>query len=61
MSILSGNTDATFTDLRAIPADPQEIGRLRIEGRWGQLQKIRNTNPEAFYLWYRAYLLERGK
>jgi hypothetical protein len=60
MHILAGRTDVQFDDLRAIPTDPNQLRDLRIEGRWSPLQRLRNTNPEAFYLWYRAHLLDRG-
>jgi hypothetical protein len=45
--------------VRELP--PVEVLRgLRIEGRWSKLQVLRNTSPEAFYLWYQAHLLDRG-
>lgn len=37
-----------------------QLRDMRIEGRWRKLQALRNTSPEAFFLWHQASLLDRG-
>ncbi len=60
MHILAGNTSSAFDDLRTMP-DVKSMADLNIEGDRRLLQRLRYTNPEAFYLWYRVVQMEKGK
>lgn len=38
---------------RTLP-ELEQIAALSIDGDWRQLQRLRNTSPEAFYYWYQT-------
>ena len=52
--IRTGKTDRNLADFRKIPTDKAALEKLRIEGQWKKLFKVRKTNVEAFYNWHQA-------
>lgn len=55
--ILVEDQNESLSHWRTLPA-VNEIGDLVIEGTWKQLQRLRNTSPEAFFYWYQAAKLQ---
>ena len=52
--IRAGKTDRNLADFRKIPTEKAVLEKLRIEGQWKKLFKVRKTNVEAFYNWHQA-------
>lgn len=46
----SGSSLGTF---RSTPS-PEELRRLEISGEWERLNRLKATNPEAFWYWYQV-------
>jgi hypothetical protein len=49
--------DNSLTHWRTLP-DIKVIGSLVIDGPWKQLQRLRNTSPQAFFYWHQAARLQ---
>lgn len=59
-AIRTGKVNRKLSDFRAVPGDPAVLRRLRIDGPWKKLFKVRKTNIEAFYNWHQAERLLMG-
>lgn len=53
-AIRAGKTDRNLADFRKVPSDRAVLEKLRIDGQWKKLFKVRKTNVEAFYNWHQA-------
>lgn len=51
--IANKDSGSSLDAFRAIPTN-EDLGQLMIGGEWERLNRLRATNPEAFWYWYQA-------
>jgi hypothetical protein len=51
--IAKEDSGASLAAFRPIPTN-EELGQLMITGEWERLNRLKATNPEAFWYWYQA-------
>ncbi|MBS0570161.1 MAG: nucleotidyl transferase AbiEii/AbiGii toxin family protein [Proteobacteria bacterium] len=56
-ALLHNRLDLTPADLR-YDGNAEALGPHQIEGEWQVLNRLKGANPEAFFYWHKAYLIE---